>query len=726
MSNYDIDVFMDIFKAIQALCPGLRDYQGKVGKEEDPENIDMAYRVVADHIRTLTFAITDGAMPSNEGRGYVLRRILRRAVRYGGEILKAPEGFFHQLVDVVVEVMADGFPELRKNPAAVKEVLKEEEATFSRTLKKGVAELEKRCKKLDAGGALGGADAFTMFDTYGFPLDLTVLMCEEKGFTVRRAIRRHCCALLRNHSDARPPSQVDTEGYEAKMEEQKKMSQAAGKFSRGGTVVMEAEQTDALKNKMGVPPTDDSPKYVWDSAAASGAPHAATLKAVIDTGKVFMDVVDGAVELVGLCLDSTCAYAEAGGQVADVGTISGPDGASFEVSDVQKFGAYVLHIGKVTSGSFKVGAAVTLALDYGRRALIAQNHTSTHMLNLALRDALGGECDQRGSLCDMDKLRFDFAYGKPLTEAELAATQAGVNRQIDAALTIHTQVVGLDGAKAINGLRAVFGEQYPDPVRVVTVGGDGVQAMIDAPTKDEWKAYSTEFCGGTHIGNSKEASKFALLSEEGLGRGVRRVVGVTGEKAAAAFATAAALAAEAEKAAALGGKELEAAVAELVKPLEEGAVMPADAKIALRNKVNDLKKKLVEASKAGGKANAEAAKKEAEALAAANAGKPFVVALLEVEADVKVVEAAMTVLAAALPEAALLVLGAGKTAAAKGVVPAALQPKLKANEWVNAALQECGGKGGGKPASAQGAARDPSNVKAAEAAARKMAEEALA
>ncbi len=190
MSNSDIDVFMDIFKAIQALCPGLRDYQGKVGKEEDPENIDMAYRVVADHIRTLTFAITDGAMPSNEGRGYVLRRILRRAVRYGGEILKAPEGFFHQLVDVVVEVMADGFPELRKNPAAVKEVLKEEEATFSRTLKKGVAELEKRCKKLDAGGALGGADAFTMFDTYGFPLDLTVLMCEEKGYASGRASDR--------------------------------------------------------------------------------------------------------------------------------------------------------------------------------------------------------------------------------------------------------------------------------------------------------------------------------------------------------------------------------------------------------------------------------------------------------------------------------------------------------------------------------------------------------
>ena len=191
-SNYDTDVFDPIFKEIQ-LVTNAEPYSGLLAKsaaEVLPGTAvgrDTAYRVIADHVRTLSTAIADGALPSNEGRGYVLRRILRRAVRYGGEILKAPEGFFHQLVDVVVEVMADGFPELRKNPAAVKEVLKEEEATFSRTLKKGVAELEKRCKKLDAGGALGGADAFTMFDTYGFPLDLTVLMCEEKGYASGRA-----------------------------------------------------------------------------------------------------------------------------------------------------------------------------------------------------------------------------------------------------------------------------------------------------------------------------------------------------------------------------------------------------------------------------------------------------------------------------------------------------------------------------------------------------------
>ena len=197
---------MDIFKAIQALCPGLRDYQGKVGKEEDPENIDMAYRVVADHIRTLTFAITDGAQPSSEGRGYVLRRILRRAVRFGSEKLNAPEGFFHQLVDVVVEVMGDDFRELRKDPAAVKAILKEEEQVFSKTLKRGIAELAKRCKKLQRGDRLPGSDAFRMYDTFGFPLDLTLLMCEEKGLS------------------------VDTEGYEREMEEARKKAQAGGHF----------------------------------------------------------------------------------------------------------------------------------------------------------------------------------------------------------------------------------------------------------------------------------------------------------------------------------------------------------------------------------------------------------------------------------------------------------------------------------------------------------------
>lgn len=200
----------------------------------------------------------------------------------------------------------------------------------------------------------------------------------------------------------------------------------------------------------------------------------------------------------------------------------------------------------MAGGSLGLDADVSLSVDYARRALIAKNHTTTHMVNLALKGALGMACDQRGSLCDADKLRFDFAYGKPLTEKELQDTQDRVNAQIEAALPVQIQVSPLEASKTINGLRAVFGEQYPDPVRVVVVGGPGVQGMLDEPAKDDWAALSTEFCGGTHLQNSSEAKKFALLMEEGLGRGVRRVLGVTDAKAEEAHAEAAKLGARAE------------------------------------------------------------------------------------------------------------------------------------------------------------------------------------
>jgi len=675
--------------------PGLREYTGKVGKEEDPDNVDMAYRVVADHIRTLTMAITDGAVPSSDGRGYVLRRILRRACRYGVENLKAPEGFFHQLVDVVVDVMGDAFPELRKDPAAVKALIREEEDMFSRTLKKGIIELEKRSKKLQKGGMLPGADAFKMYDTFGFPLDLTLLMCEEKGFT------------------------VDVDGYEKEMVESKRLAREKGKFGDAAAYAIGAEQTDELSNKKQIPPTDDSPKFEWDSTG-SGKEHAATLMAAITYDKAFVDGVDAAVGLVGLVLDSTSLYAEAGGQVADLATITTEAGAVFEVTDAQKFGGYVLHIGKCSGGSLAVGDKVTVKVDYARRALIAKNHTSTHMLNLALRKALKQTCDQRGSLCDADKLRFDFAYGKPLTPEEIADTQKFVSEQIAAALPVQTQVSGLDAAKAVNGLRAVFGETYPDPVRVVSVGGPGVQQMLDKPDEKEWHDYAIEFCGGTHIANAAEAKKFALVSEEGLGRGVRRIVGLTFEKAEAAFALASSLGARVEAAASLGG---EAAAKELTEILQilESAVVPAMEKKALLTKVAEQRKKLLGASKDSAKATADAAKAEAEALAEASQGAPFVVARLKTAADAKVVEAALTAMLPKLSEVPLLVLGAGKTASALCVVPAGLVERINAKDWVNAALGPCGGKGGGKPGRAQGAARDASNMDAAEEAAKAFA-----
>ena len=701
MSNYDIDVFTRIFDAIQKVCPGLRPYTGKIG-EEDTDLVDMAYRVVADHIRTLTFAITDGAMPSNEGRGYVLRRILRRAVRYGGEILKAPEGFFHLLVDVVVEVMSGGFPELSKDPAAVKKVIKEEEEVFSRTLKRGIAELDKRCKKLPSGvKTLPGEDAFKMYDTFGFPLDLTVLMCEEKGL------------------------EVDQPGYEKWMADAKLKAKEGGNATADATIEMAADEVDTLKTKMGVPPTDDAPKYAWDSTSASGGSLETVVRGIIDPKKTFLDEATDATGLVGVVTEATNFYAEAGGQVADLGTLAVGGGATLAVEDVKKVGPYVLHCGKVSGGALKLGDAATLTVDFARRAPIAKNHTSTHMLNYAIMKALGKACDQRGSLCDHEKLRFDFAHDKPLSEAELQAVQDGVNAQIAAGLDVQIQVTPLEAAKAINGLRAVFGEQYPDPVRVVSVGGPGVQPMVDAPASDDWAQFAIEFCGGTHLKNSKEAQKFALLAEEGLGRGVRRVLGVTAAKAEEAFAAAEALTAKTKAAAALSGKALVAEAAELAQALEKAVVPAADRK-RITDELMALKKKVADAEKGAAKAVAEAAKAEGEALAASPpaAGVP-IVKLLEAEADAKALELAVTAVTSKLPETPVLLLGAGKTAAALAVVPKALEGTLSAKDWVNEALQVCGGKGGGKPGRAQGAARDPAKAKEAEAAAKKFAAEKL-
>ena len=344
-----------------------------------------------------------------------------------------------------------------------------------------------------------------------------------------------------------------------------------------------------------------------------------------------------------------------------------------------------------------------------------------HSLPSLCAGALGQACEQRGALYDDEKLRFDFAYGKPLTAAELQDTQDRVNAQISAALPVAALDSPLEAAKALNGLRAVFGEQYPDPVRVVSVGGPGVQTMLDAPSNDEWAKLAIEFCGGTHVANSKEARTFALLSEEGLGRGVRRIVGVTFSKAEAAFAEAAKLDARLQAAGSLAGDALAAEASELTQVLSSAVVPAADRK-RLMDGTTALKKRVMEANKGGAKAVAEAAKAEGEALAdAAPPDARAIVALLKAEADAKALELAVAALSAKRPDAAVMLIGAGKTAAALAVVPKALEGELSAKDWVNEALQVCGGKGGGKPGRAQGAARDPTNVAAAEAAAKQYA-----
>eukprot|EP00964_Phaeocystis_antarctica_P010423 scaffold5738_cov61-Phaeocystis_antarctica.AAC.5 len=262
-SNYEIDVFTRLFDRIEQLAPRAQKYEDKYD-DDDPKDVFMAYRVIADHIRTLTFAITDGAVPSSEGRGYVLRRILRRAVRFGSEKLDAPVGFFHQLVDELVATLGDAFPELRKDPARVKEIIQEEELSFSKTLKKGIAELSKRCEKLPKGGTLPGEDAFFLYDSAGFPYDLTELMCEERGL------------------------KVDKAAYESAMEKAKNLSRAGGNFSNSMQIEMAADEVDTLKVKMAIPPTDDTAKWEWDSANAKGAALATKVRAIIDVKKAFL------------------------------------------------------------------------------------------------------------------------------------------------------------------------------------------------------------------------------------------------------------------------------------------------------------------------------------------------------------------------------------------------------------------------------------------------------
>lgn len=384
-SNYDTDVFMPLFAKIQQLT-GAEAYSYRVGKE-DVGNKDMAYRVVADHIRTLTFSITDGALPSNEGRGYVLRRIIRRAVRYGMQILNAKVGFMTKLVPVVVDMLKEAFPELEVKQKFVEEIVYDEEVSFSKTLNKGIEKFNKTAAIMKAEGknVIPGDTAFYLYDTMGFPLDLTQLMAEEQELT------------------------VDIDGYKAKMKEQTERSKGNWKAGAAGIkpLVLEANETSTLKNNH-VQHTQDEFKYDWNSNVQAQI-------ASIFTQNGFVNEVSQDDASVGIILDKSSFYAQSGGQVNDTGTIVAADKSfSIAVHGVESYAGYVLHLGKVTSGIVAKNTSVECQVDYKRRAKIAPNHTMTHVLNFALRKVLGSTVDQRGSLVDDARLRFDFTNNKPL------------------------------------------------------------------------------------------------------------------------------------------------------------------------------------------------------------------------------------------------------------------------------------------------------------------------
>ncbi|EJH3265201.1 alanine--tRNA ligase [Escherichia coli] len=451
-SNYDIDLFRTLIQAV-AKVTGATDLSNK------------SLRVIADHIRSCAFLIADGVMPSNENRGYVLRRIIRRAVRHGN-MLGAKETFFYKLVGPLIDVMGSAGEDLKRQQAQVEQVLKTEEEQFARTLERGLALLDEELAKL-SGDTLDGETAFRLYDTYGFPVDLTADVCRERNI------------------------KVDEAGFEAAMEEQRRRAREASGFGADYNAMIRVDSASEFKG--------------YDHLELNGK-----VTALFVDGKA-VDAINAGQEAV-VVLDQTPFYAESGGQVGDKGELKGAN-FSFAVEDTQKYGQAIGHIGKLAAGSLKVGDAVQADVDEARRARIRLNHSATHLMHAALRQVLGTHVSQKGSLVNDKVLRFDFSHNEAMKPEEIRAVEDLVNAQIRRNLPIETNIMDLEAAKA-KGAMALFGEKYDERVRVLSMGD-----------------FSTELCGGTHVSRTGDIGLFRIISESGTAAGVRRIEAVTGEGA---------------------------------------------------------------------------------------------------------------------------------------------------------------------------------------------------
>lgn len=678
-SNYDTDVFGPLFEAIQRET-GARPYTGKVGKE-DADGVDMAYRVVADHIRTLTFAIADGGVPSNEGRGYVLRRILRRGARYARRKFGVELGaFFARLVDVLVETMGAFFPEIARGTDLIKEILCEEEASFARTLDRGEKLFEQTVGRMAEGQTvIPGASVWRLYDTYGFPVDLTQILAEEKGL------------------------RVDQEEFERESAKAKELSRQRKGGAAKQCVALDVHSLAELAAK-NVAKTDDSLKY-QDSAVQAKVLAVYTGKQFVQQEARSIDTNPDDVPVVGILLDRTNFYAEQGGQQYDTGSLVASDMSSeFTVEDVQVYGGYVLHTGFLKYGAISVGSQVEAQFDLLRRLPIRNNHSATHVLNFALRKVLKEEeADQRGSLVAPDRLRFDFSYKNAIKPEEIGDVEALCNQVIKENLQVYAQDVPLAEAREICGLRAVFGEVYPDPVRVVSVGAP-VDEILKAPKDKKWADYSIEFCGGTHVPETSEMKVFVVLEESSIARGIRRIVAVTGEEALEAQLRYRSLKAEVDKLHSFRAADLGQEMKRLVKELDAAAISVYQ-KHTLRQSFEGIRKAFDEADKA----TKLVAIKEALDLVKQTIEE-------EPEKDAFVLQLSAAVTSKGMSQVAAYVKGlkskaiyllavdpkAGRVAHQCVVGKPLVQRGLKANEWAEAVSQVVGGKKGGKEESAQG------------------------
>ncbi|GAB3401614.1 alanine--tRNA ligase [Massilia agilis] len=606
-SNYEIDLFQNLIRAAAR----------ETGATDLSNN---SLKVIADHIRASSFLIVDGIIPSSEGHGYVLRRIIRRALRHGYK-LGQTKPFFYKLVDDLDIEMGQAYPELHEAKERVKQVLKAEEERFGETLENGMkileAQLAKDPKNLD------GATAFTLYDTYGFPLDLTADICRERGVT------------------------LDEAGFASAMEQQKKTARAAGKFKMAANVEYSGEKT----------------KFVGYESLEQNS----RVVALYADGVAVQELKAGQAGIV--VLDTTPFYAESGGQVGDHGLLKGGAGV-FEVEDTLKIQAEVFgHHGVVQSGALKVGDAVDAQVDKAKRARTIRNHSATHLMHKALREVLGAHVQQKGSLVDPDKTRFDFSHNAPVTPEEIARVEQIVNAEILENHPTRAQHMTMDDAIK-HGAMALFGEKYGDTVRVLDIGS------------------SKELCGGVHVTRTGDIGLFKIVSEGGVAAGIRRIEAVTGEGALAWVQATNRKLQEAASALKTAPEEL---------PTRIGQVQ--DQVKTLEKEVAQLKSKL-----ASGQGD-ELARK------AVDVNGVKVLAATMDGADVAALRETMDKLKDKLKTAAIVLASVadGKVSLIAGVTPDTTG-KVKAGELVNFVAKQVGGKGGGRPDMAQAGGTDPAGL----------------
>ena len=608
-SNYEIDLFQNLIKGV-ARETGCK------------ELANPSLRVIADHIRACSFLVVDGVIPGNEGRGYVLRRIVRRALRHGNK-LGQTQPFFYKCVADLVKQMGEAYPELVRESARVAAALKQEEERFGETLEKGMGILNAALTVLAKGSKLDGQTAFTLYDTFGFPLDLTADVCRERGV------------------------EIDEAGFEVAMTRQREQARAAGKFKAVETLEYSGEPTTFVG---------------YETLSQS-----AKITALYRDGLAVQSVQTGDHAVV--VLSKTPFYAESGGQVGDAGGLS-TSHATFVVEDTQKISADVFgHHGVVLSGELKVGEEIKASVDLVRRAHTVRNHSATHLLHKALREVLGTHVQQKGSLVDAEKTRFDFSHNQAVSDDEIRRIEEIVNAEILSNQATRAQVMAFDDAIA-HGAMALFGEKYGDQVRVLDIGS------------------SCELCGGTHVSRTGDIGLFKITSESGVAAGIRRIEAVTGENALSLLQSLEERMAQAATLIKAPPTELPARLAQIMDNVR-----------AMEKEITRLKSKL--AASAGDDLVGQAI----------DVGGVKVLAVQIDGADVASMRETLDKLKGALKSAAIVLaaVDSGKVTLIAGVTADLIQT-LKAGELVNHVALQVGGKGGGRPDMAQAGGTDPSNL----------------